>query len=97
MRTGSAVCGSDGQWIIEDPDCRGIFCNYNSYTMYCNCCGLETSSKKYVTGFWKTNQIVTVTHLLAQLMATLIHYTCTVPLPGLVNWSAFLEQVLPTL
>ena len=25
MRAGSAVCGSDGQWIIEDPDCRGIF------------------------------------------------------------------------
>ena len=25
MRAGSAVCGSDGQWVIEDPDCRGIF------------------------------------------------------------------------
>ena len=35
--------------------------------------------------------------LLAQLMATLVHYTYTVPLPGLVNWSAFLEQVLSTL
>ena len=26
-----------------------------------------------------------------QLMATLLHYTYTVPLPGLVDWSAFLE------
>ena len=54
---------------------------------------------QYVTRFWKTNQIVTLglLHLLTQLMATLIHYTYTVPLPGLVNWSAFLERILPTL
>ena len=31
--------------------------------------------------------------LLAQLMATLVHYTYIVPLPGLVDWSAFLERV----
>ena len=35
--------------------------------------------------------------LLAQLMAKFVHYTYTVLLPGLVDWSAFLEQVLPTL
>ena len=35
--------------------------------------------------------------ILAQLMATLVHYTYTVPLPGLIDWSAFLERVLPTL
>ena len=35
--------------------------------------------------------------LLAQLMATLIHYTFTLSLPGLVDWSAFLERLLPTL
>ena len=35
------------------------------------------------------------TILLAQLMTTLVHYTYTVPLPGLVDWSAFLEPVLP--
>ena len=35
--------------------------------------------------------------LLAQLMATLIHYTFTLPLSGLVDWSAFLERLLPTL
>ena len=35
--------------------------------------------------------------LLAQLMATLIHYTFTLPLSGFVDWSAFLEQLLPTL
>ena len=49
-----------------------------------------------MTGLWKTNQIVTL-GLLAKLMATLIHYPFTVPLPGLANWSAFLEPVLPTL
>ena len=54
---------------------------------------------KYVTGYWKTDRIVTLGlfHLLAQLMATLVHYTYTVQLPGLVDWSAFLERVLPTL
>ena len=35
--------------------------------------------------------------LFAQLMSTFVHYTYTVPLPGLVDWSAFLEQVLPGL
>ena len=27
------------------------------------------------------------------VMATLVHYTYTVPLPGLVDWPSFLEQV----
>ena len=31
--------------------------------------------------------------LLAQLIATLVHYSCTVVLMGLVDWSAFLELV----
>ena len=31
---------------------------------------------------------------LAQLIATLIHYLCTVAFIGLADWSAFLEQVL---
>ena len=35
--------------------------------------------------------------LLAQLMATLIHYTFTLPLSGLVDWSAFLERLLSSL
>ena len=53
----------------------------------------------YVTEFYKTNQIVTLglSILLAQLIATLVHYAYIVPLPGLVDWSAFLEQVLPAL
>ena len=53
----------------------------------------------FVTGFWKTDRIVTLGlfHFMAQLMATLIHYTFTLPLSGLVDWSAFLEQLLPTL
>ena len=50
----------------------------------------------YVTGFWKTNKIVTLGLfiLLAQLMATFIHNTYTVTLPGLIDWCAFLERVL---
>ena len=52
----------------------------------------------FVTGLWKTDQIVTLSlFLLAKLMAKLVHCTYTVPLPGLVNQSAFLQQVLPTL
>ena len=35
--------------------------------------------------------------LLTQLMTTLVHYTYTVPLLGLVYWSAFLERVLLTM
>ena len=31
--------------------------------------------------------------LLSQLIATLIHYPCVVALPGLADWSAFLELV----
>ena len=34
--------------------------------------------------------------LLPQLIATLIHYLCTVALPGLADWSAFLEMAIAT-
>ena len=34
--------------------------------------------------------------LFAQLIATLIHYPCTVALPGFADWSSFLEWVLST-
>ena len=30
--------------------------------------------------------------LFIQLITALMHYTCIVPLPGLANWYAFLEQ-----
>ena len=52
------------------------------------------SQWSYVTGFWKTNQIVTLSTysiLLAQLITTHIHYPFTVPLPSLTDWSAFIE------
>ena len=54
---------------------------------------------KNVTDFWKTNQIVTLGlfHLLAKLIATLMHYPFTEPLTGSTDWSAFLEQALPTM
>ena len=56
----------------------------------------------YVTGFWKTDRIVTLGlfHFIGPAIAngyTCTLYTYTVQLPGLVDWSAFLERVLPTL
>ena len=45
-----------------------------------------------VTGFWKADQIVTLglyAILLAQLMATRIHYP---PLSGLADWSTFWSE-----
>ena len=33
----------------------------------------------------------------ATVIATLIHYPCTVAIPGLAAWSAFLEWILPTM
>ena len=30
-------------------------------------------------------------------MSTLIHYTYTVALPAMINWTVFLKQLLPTL
>ena len=55
-----------------------------------------------MTGFWKTDQIVTpgLFHFIGPanyIMATLVQYTYTVPLLGLVDWSAYIERVLPTL
>ena len=57
----------------------------------------STMCAMYVTGFWKTDQIVTLGlfHFIGP--STLVHYTYTVQLPGLVAWSACLERVLPTL
>ena len=53
----------------------------------------------YLTGFWKTNEIVTLglLYFIDQVMAALIYYPFTVPLPSLVDWSAFLGQVMPTI
>ena len=42
-------------------------------------------------GFWKTDRIVTLAVLLAQLIVTLTHYPCTEALPGLADLTAFLE------
>ena len=50
-----------------------------------------------MTGFWRTDRNVSLYlfHLLTQLIiiATLIHYLCTVALTGLAGWSTFLEQI----
>ena len=51
--------------------------------------------KLFVTGFCKTSHIVTVG--LLHFIGAANAYTHTLPLPGLANWSAFLEQVLKTL
>lgn len=29
IEPGSAVCGSDGEWIIDYPECEGIFMSYS--------------------------------------------------------------------
>ena len=52
-----------------------------------------------VIGFAKTDHNVTLgqLHLLAQLLATFVHYPCTVVLMGFVDWSAFLQLALPTM
>ena len=53
----------------------------------------------YVTGFWKTDRIVTLG--LFHFIGPANGYTHTLhiqlPLSGLVDWSAFLERLLPTL
>ena len=35
IEPGFAVCGSDGEWIIEYPECEGIL--YNIYIYVCMC------------------------------------------------------------
>ena len=53
----------------------------------------------YVTGFGKPTEMSHLANctFLAQLIATLIHYPCTVAIPGLADWFAFLERILPTM
>ena len=52
-----------------------------------------------MTGYWKLTELSHSAYsiLLAQLIATLIHYPCTVALTGLTDWSAFLKTVLLTI
>ena len=52
-----------------------------------------------MTGYWKTVWIIILGlfRFIGRLIATLIHYPCTVALTGLTEWSAFLEMVLPTM
>ena len=60
---------------------------------------MSTVTIKIYDWILKTDQIVTLGLfiLLAQLMATVAHYTYTEPLSGLIDWSDFVERVLPTL
>ena len=53
----------------------------------------------FVTGFWKTDQIVTLGQF--HFIGAANGYTCALHIhsaiiPGLVDWSAFVEQVLLT-
>ena len=54
-----------------------------------------------MAGFWKTDQNHTWPNctFLAQLIAMLIPYPCTVALTltGLADWSAFIERILLTM
>ena len=67
--------------------------NTYTYTHKYTNTNTEIHIHTYVTKFWKTDQIVTLGLfiLLAQLMATLVHYTYTLSVSGLVNWFTFLE------
>ena len=53
----------------------------------------------YVTGFWRTDQIVTLS--LFHFIGPANSYTYTLPIhssiAGLADWSTFLERVLPTM
>ena len=46
----------------------------------------------FLTEIWKTDQAIMFAYsiLLSQVIAALIHYPCTVALPGLADWSVFL-------
>ena len=51
------------------------------------------SQHSYVTGFWKTNQIVTLSILFHYIVPAnnYTHYPFTVPLPSLTDWFVFIE------
>ena len=74
-------------WFYLTDNSSGFHCVLFNYLLNCD---------------WILKKPTEMSHwaysiLLAQLMATLIHNTFTPPLSGLVDWSAFLEQRLPTL
>ena len=48
-----------------------------------------------ITGFWSTDHTCPIPFY--GLTATLIYYLCTVALPCLADWSAFLDWVLLTM
>ena len=77
-------------------------CHYNisvknvSHTQNLRSKRYQGSHITYVTGYWKPTKLLHLAYsiLLAQLIASLIHYPCTVALTGLTDWSAFLELIL---
>ena len=69
-----------------------------SYVLYKFCMFHCIPYELYVTEFWEAYQIChTYSILFLHLISTFMHYPCTVPLPGLANCSAFLEQILLTM
>ena len=69
-------------------------------TSYVSCSMWLFSNKNYMRlDFGKPTKMSHFANytFLAQLIATFIHYPCTVAIPGLAAWSAFLERIFPTM
>ena len=59
---------------------------------------LKNCTVANMLAFWKTDRNVTgPIPFIGPIMATLIHYTFTLPWSGLVDWSPFLERLLSAL
>ena len=82
------VCISYGSEICDD--CLYLVMGWPGIVKY-----LDNTA--YMTGFYITLVIVLFYFTALANIATLIHYTCTVAIPGLADWSAFLEPIVPTM
>ena len=88
--------------LLEHTNHASLLITHVKYYTLATYVWIATIYEKYPRGFWNTDQIVKLGlfHIVsAQLRGsyTLIYYPFTVALPGLADWSAFLEQVLLTL
>ena len=75
--------------MVDKPICNVLLINHDQSTLSVK----GTHKVEIYVGIPTKLSHLAYSILLAQLIGTLIHYPFTMPLAGLDNWSALLEQV----
>ena len=82
------------KWKITVRMILLVWCEVSNKTTPMNIANNYVTGCNWILENWPNRQTRIISFL---WITTFVHYLCTVLLQNLVNWSAFLKQILPTL